>query len=210
MTLLVFSLLFIGLASTIIAWPSYMYALDPDQEHSSCHSGGLANTSVNGSILISLSSGNIMSPNQVFTLTVTILGFTEAGTDCTLGFSFQVGDNDQFGYKIQNVDGSYFSSSKEGVSLDGSGNSAQNSFSLVTPSKNGIYNLTVMAVHSEGFPTVGPWTIISESRIITITQESSIPGYDILLISIVGIIATVSLLSIRNKKKKRKEELVEE
>ncbi len=108
-------------------------------DYEGCHNDQVT-FSPSGTIELTASSGNTISPGSEFTISATISGFTEviAGDNATLGFSSSRSDNSEF----------VFTPNYEGiVDIDASGNSATIVFTVTAPSTEGDYVLTADALN---------------------------------------------------------------
>ncbi|MFW9897530.1 MAG: hypothetical protein ACFFD7_17125, partial [Candidatus Thorarchaeota archaeon] len=135
--------------------------------HGGCH--GPITESASGYISLSSSSGASVSPSETFTVTIQILGFTEAqGRNIEVGFpsgSPGRGDNKDFSFNTTQVS----------VNIDSSGNSAPLDFQVTAPTTEQTYTL-----HSDAIRRVGggPSYFAHGNFIVTVEQQNSPPQFN--------------------------------
>jgi len=148
-SLLIFLIL---ISSTIFS--VYIYANNGDfpdftgTGHTGCHNNTPAYLSASGYFDVVLSSGNTVTQDEVFTITLTVRSFTEsASEDLNLGFPDGGGRGDN---SLWQTDGGLFDSAQHNsVNLDGSGDSGGEVFTLTAPPSTGSYTLVADAIHDE-------------------------------------------------------------
>jgi len=151
--------------------------------HGDCH--GSSNLSASGSITIQSSSGITVNTDEIFTITLQVLTFTEAlahdGTpDISLGFPS--GDiNENRGDPNGRDDNQFFifnTTVYHGVQLDGSGNSGFYYFQVTAPSSTGSYILTADGIEGTRSTNAGqsdPIDFVTQSITITVQTPPNNP-----------------------------------
>jgi len=203
--LVIVSILFLGTVGGVIAYPSMIETFSGGA-HTGCH--GFATPSAGGSIVLASDKGTSLTPGQSFNLTAQITGFTEAitterGSECSIAVATTRGDNGDFASPLSDP------IRYAGVTLDGTGASGVVSFILLAPVATGTYVLVVDAVNAINHTDDSPLPIIFASANLTITvaaeaEEAAIPGFNLIIIASVSLLAAVPVVLIVRKKKIRK------
>ena len=203
--LAIVSILLLGTVGGGLAYPS-MIETFTGGSHTGCH--GFASPSASGSITLASIEGTTLTPGQSFNLTAQITGFTEAiiaerGSECSLTVAPTRGDNGDFASPLSDP------IRYAGVTLDGTGASGVVSFMLLAPSTAGVYILVVDAVNAINHTDDSALPIIFASANITITVGAAavdgIPGFNLLIVISVSLLAAVPIVLIVRKKKIRKQ-----
>ncbi|MFW9824755.1 MAG: hypothetical protein ACFFE4_17565, partial [Candidatus Thorarchaeota archaeon] len=134
--------------------------------HSSCH--GNITQSASGYVTISSSSGISINPNEIFSVTIQVFGFTEAqGNNIAVGFPSGtpgLGNNKDF----------TFDATHKSASIDGSGNSGTINFQVTAPSTEQSYTLHADAIYRAG----GSSSYFSHGNlIITVEIQNNPPQF---------------------------------
>ncbi|MFW9941981.1 MAG: hypothetical protein ACFFFT_13140 [Candidatus Thorarchaeota archaeon] len=207
--LFILSFLVLAIIGTVSAWPSYIIEWQ-ETDHGSCH-GGTYTESVTGVMTATVDPSNAtVDPGEQFTVTLSITSFAEAANHVIyVGISAKLGDNDDFFYGVQNISGEFHLESYN-TTLDGSGNSpAPITIVVYAPVKGGKYTLSIVALDGGegGYGTWKPFDYIKTDITITVPgggNGAEIPGYNILIISAVGLLTLVPIaILILHKRKKR-------
>ena len=203
--LVIVSILFLGTIGGVIAYPS-MIETFTGGSHTGCH--GFSTVSAGGSIALASDKGTSLTPGQSFNLTAQITGFTEAitidrGSECSLAVAPTRGDNGDFASPLSDP------IRYAGVTLDGTGASGVVSFILLAPAAAGTYILIVDAVNAINHTAGSALPIIFASANLTITvgagaEEAAIPGFNLIIVASVSLLAAVPIVLIVRKKKTRK------
>ncbi len=205
--ILILTFLVVGVIGVASAWPGYMIEWQ-ETDHGSCHAGGYT-VSATGAMTAIIDPANAtLEPGEQFTVTLSITSFTEAANkDIFVGISAKLGNNDKFFYGVQNISGEFHVESYN-TTLDGSGDTtAPITIVVYAPTKGGTYTLTVVALEGgESYGTVQPFDYIKTEIEITVPGGdggADIPGYNIILISAVGLLTLVPIaFAIHHKRKK--------
>lgn len=140
----------------------------------SCHND--LTTSV-GSGALNLTTVSTINASTSFTLQAQTTGFTQAKSDIiVIGFNSLDANNSLFSVKGQTNNVDYWSS----ISVDASGNSQPENFTLTAPSTAGTYHLLAYAVHAK---TTAAFYYIPKQITIQVTASStnvSLPTADII------------------------------
>jgi len=148
-----------------------------------CHSDAVY-LSLGGSVQLELEEDDeedIMG-GSTFGVKATVEGFTEAaGETIVLGFASGRGDNENFEFEP---------GYKSTVTIDSSGYSSEQEFTITAPTSGGTFSIIVDAISSEDGVQLN-WTYGSLE--VTIIASSG-GGIDIVLATVVGTIASVGAL----------------
>jgi hypothetical protein len=203
--LTIVSILFLGTIGGVIAYPSMIEGFTGGA-HGGCH--GFSTPSSGGSIVLASDKGTTLTPGQTFNLTAQITGFTEAitnerGSECSIAVATTRGDNSDFASPLSDP------LRYAGVTLDGTGASGIVSFILLAPAATGTYVLVVDAVNAINHTDDSPLPIIFASANLTITvgaeaEAAAIPGFNLIVVVSVSLLAAVPIVLIVRKKKIRK------
>jgi hypothetical protein len=204
---IVFFFVFVAIG-TVSAWPSHMIEWEKT-DHGSCHFGSYT-VSTSGVMSATLTSSGTKEPGEEFSVTIDITGFTEAADEhVMIGFSARLADNDEFFLGVQEDEGAFFAEGVE-VGLDSSGD-ANNTVTLVffAPTTDGNYTLSIIAAEGgESFPTAHAFDYIELLINVVVETPASgggaIPGFDLLVITGVGLLTVVTVLLIVVRKGKKK------
>jgi len=194
--------LLFGTIGGVVAFPSMIEGFTGDL-HSGCH--GFSTPSASGSITLGSSAGTTLTSGQLFNLTAQITGFTEAitgdrGSECSIAVAPTRGDNGDFASPLSDP------IRYAGVTLDGSGNSGEVGFMLLAPATPGSYVVVVDAVNGVNHTAGSALPIIFASANLTITvgaAEAAIPGFNLLIVISISILAAVPIVLIVRKRKTR-------
>ncbi|NHJ20959.1 MAG: hypothetical protein EAX91_08460 [Candidatus Lokiarchaeota archaeon] len=204
-TLVTVSVLFLTALGTVIAYPSSIESF-AGASHTGCH--GFSTVSASGAIVLNSDKGTTLSPGEKFNLTAEITGFTEAitidrGSECSIAVAPTRGDNADFASPLS------VPIRFSGVPLDGTGASGVISFILLAPATAGTYSLVVDAINGINHTASAATSIIFASATMTITVTAAapaagIPGFNLLIVVSVSLLAVIPLVLIVRKKKNRK------
>jgi hypothetical protein len=171
-------------------------------DDSGCHSTSYT-FSVNGTINLTSSAGNAVSVSSEFTISATIINFTEAASNSvSLGFSSERSSNNQFEFTP-----GYLS-----VSVNSSGNAITQNFTVKAPSSGGTFTITVDSLNDPDGNNEEPLKWIYSSIEIKVEGSTNGGPPDDLLRSIiiiggtmsgVGVLAVQIFLSVKYLKKPR-------
>jgi hypothetical protein len=192
---------------TVSAWPSHMLELEKT-DHGSCHFGTY--TVGTGALTATVTPAGAKTPGQEFTVVLDINGFTEAANEHVMvGVSARLADNHEFFLGVQEDAGEYYADGEE-VGLDSSGD-ANNTVTLVffAPNTDGNYTLSIIAAEGgESFPTAHAFDyleLLIDVEVVTpAAGGGGIPGFDLGIMLIVGLITSAPIVLIILRKWRKK------
>jgi hypothetical protein len=209
---LIFSVFFIGIMSYGLAYPTRITEYS-GASHVGCHGTNNAGTGT-------LSVGSTVS-GRVITLSVTIMGFTEAVTapyhgTVAIGLPYGYGDNDEFGHGItqNNVHGddNFWATNIWEENLTAGGNTMHiYTFEVIAPETDGTYDLKVVALtgmNSTG--SAAPIYRLEQTLTVTVTGSTAAVASlasahsfgNIFALILVGLVALGPVVLIITRKRK--------
>jgi hypothetical protein len=154
-------------------------------------------------------TGADINAGEEFSVTIAISGFTEAANMVTVvGVSARFGDNDKFFFKVQDLGGGSYVMDHDEIGLDSSGNgNTTATLIFYAPATLGNYTLIIHATEGgEDFGTKKAIDWVEASVLIEVVEAAvtapGIPGFDLFIITSVGLLTAVPLILIIRRKRR--------